>query len=176
MLQAGLVSKGKVKQQKQNSRKNRRRTSGESSTDEAVRQAEAAQRTSRERDRKLNLEREQARQRKALRVQIRQLLHSNRVNDKRAEDRYNFTIGDKLKSIYVTSKQRRQLRSAQLVIVLFEDSQYLLPIELVEKVRALQPDVPIYTASAGSAGSERSDQPDADDPYANFQVPDDLMW
>lgn len=173
MLQAGLVSKGKVKQQKQKARKNRRRPAGDNASDEAARKAAAAQRAARERDRQLNLEREQARQRKAKRGQMRQLLRSHRVNDKKAEDRYNFTMGDKLKSLYVTPKQRQQLMSAQLAIVLFGDSQYLVPVAVLDKVRALQPDVLIYTAPAAS---EADAAKDPDDPYADYQVPDDLMW
>ena len=175
MLKAGLVSKGKVKQQKQNSRKKRRRASGDSPADEAAKRATAAQRANQARDRKLNLEREQARQRKALRVQMRQLLRSHRVNDKQAEDRYNFTIGDKLKSLYVTPKQRSQLMSAQLAIVLFGDSQYLVPTATVDKARALDPAVRVYIAPAATDTDSAAAQ-DPDDPYADYQVPDDLMW
>jgi len=175
MLQAGLVSKGKVKQQKQNSRKNRRRKPAEAQQDDAASRAQAAQRANRERDRQLNLEREQVKQRKALRVQMRQLLRSHRVNDKKAEDRYNFTIDDKLKSMYVSSKQRRQLLSAQLAIVLFGESQYLVPVEVVDKARALQSDVQVHIATAATA-PEPAGEVDADDPYAAFQVPDDLIW
>ena len=175
MLKAGLVSKGKVKQQKQNSRKKRRRTPDDNPSDEAAKQAVAAQRASQERDRKLNLEREQVRQRKALRVQMRQLLRTHRVNDKKAEDRYNFTIGDKLKSLYVTPKQRTQLMSAQLAIVLFGESQYLVPVDVVDKARTLDADVRAYLASA-DAPTDNGSEPDKDDPYAQYQVPDDLMW
>lgn len=175
MLKAGLVSKGKVKQQKQNSRKKRRRTPGDKPSDEAAKQAAAAQRANRERDRQLNLEREQVKQRKALRVQMRQLLRTHRVNDKKAEDRYNFTMGDKLKSLYVTPKQRSELMSARLAIVLHGDSQYLVPVEVVDKARALEADLQVYIVPA-TTEKDSAAEADADDPYADYQVPDDLMW
>ena len=175
MLQAGLVSKGKVKQQKQNSRKNRRRKAPQGAQQDgadASNQAQAAMRAQQERDRALNLEREQAKKRKELRVQMRQLLRSQRVNEKKAEDRYNFTVGDKLKSLYVTPPQRGKLMAGELAIILFGDSQYLVPPATVDKARALDAAVTVYVAEPVAASSE----PDADDPYADFKVPDDLMW
>lgn len=175
MLQAGLVSKGKVKQQKQNSRKNRRRKTPQGAQQDdaaASNQAQAAMRAQQARDRALNLEREQAKNRKALRVQMRQLLRSQRVNEKKAEDRYNFTVGDKLKSLYVTAPQRAKLMAGELAIILFGDSQYLVPLATVAKAQALDAGVTVYVAEPAAASSEL----DADDPYADFKVPDDLMW
>ena len=172
MLKAGLVSKGKVKQQKQNSGKKRRRQSPQQdSGNPALAQAEAVRKAKQQRDRALNLEREQAKQRKELRARMRQLLRKERVNDKKAEDRYNFTIGERLKSLYVTSRQRQQLMAGELAIVLFGDSQYLVPVATVTKARALDAGVVVYQDEPPQASGE-----DADDPYADFKVPDDLIW
>ena len=173
MLKAGLVSKGKVKQQKQNSGKNRRRQAPKGGGDDpAARQVQAAQRAKQERDRALNRDREQAKQRKELRIRMRQLLRTNRVNDKKAEDRYNFTVGDKLKSLYVNPAQRKQLMAGELAVILFGDSQYLEPLAVIEKAKALDAGVVVYIADQRASSAE----PDKDDPYAGFEVPDDLMW
>lgn len=173
MLKAGLVSKGKVKLEKQNVRKKKRRAPQQGNTDQAVSAAaQARKKAQQERDRALNLEREQARARKALKVQMRQLLRARRLNDKAAEERYNFSDGDRLKSLYVTREQRRLLVEGKLAIVMFGESQYLVPLEVVEKARALDGKVKVHiTDSTNTDPGE-----DADDPYAAYKVPDDLIW
>lgn len=172
LLKAGLISKGKAKLDKQNNRKKKRRQrqQGGSSDNVVAASVQAQRKAQQERDKALNREREQAKARKALRVQMRQLLRSNRVNDKKAEERYNFAVDDRLKSLYVTQKQRQALMQGQLAVVLFGDSLYLVPLEVVEKARAMDAGVKVHI-------NQPEEQPtDADDPYADYQVPDDLMW
>lgn len=171
LLKAGLVSKGKAKLDKQNKRKKQRRAKpsadGGDSVAAAVEQRKKAQQV---RDRALNQEREQARAHKARKAQIRQLLRGQRLNDKAAEERYNFADGARLKSLYVTPEQRRQLVDGQLAIVLFGDSQYLVGLDVVAKARALDSAIKVHINEGHETGG------DADDPYAAFKVPDDLMW
>jgi len=172
LLKAGLVSKGKAKLDKQNARKKKRRQRQQGGAkDNAVSTSVQAQRKAQqERDKALNREREQARARKALKVQMRQLLRSHRVNDKKAEERYNFAVDERLKSLYVTKEQRRDLMQGRLAVVLFGDSLYLVSLEVVDKARAMDSGIKVHINQPEEQAAA------ADDPYADYQVPDDLMW
>ena len=172
LLKAGLISKGKAKLDKQNNRKKKRRQrqQGGASDNAVAASVQAKRKAQQERDKALNREREQAKARKALRVQMRQLLRSNRVNDKKAEERYNFAIGERLKSIYVTREQRQSLMQGKLAVIVFGDSSYLVPLAVVDKARALDAEVKVHI-------NQPEEQAAADDdPYADYKVPDDLMW
>ena len=46
----------------------------------------------------------------------------------------------------------------------------VIPLEVAEKVAERAPHWPVIIAKVEAA------QPDEDDPYADFKVPDDLMW
>ncbi len=172
LLKAGLISKGKAKLDKQNNRKKKRRQrqQGGASDNTVSTSVQAQRKAQQERDKALNRERERAKARKALRVQMRQLLRSNRVNDKKAEERYNFALDERLKSLYVTPEQRRGLMQGKLAVVLFGDSLYLVPLEVVDKVRAMDVGIKVHI------NQPEEQTADSDDPYADYQVPDDLMW
>ena len=172
LLKAGLISKGKAKLDKQNNRKKKRRQrqQGGASDNAVATSVQAQRKAQQERDKALNREREQARARKALRVQMRQLLRGNRVNDKKAEERYNFAVDERLKSLYVTLEQRRGLMQGKLAVVLFGDSLYLVPLEVLDKARAMDAGVKVHINQPEEQAA------DADDPYADYHVPDDLMW
>ncbi|HEY5790108.1 MAG TPA: DUF2058 family protein, partial [Gammaproteobacteria bacterium] len=78
-----------------------------------------------------------------------------------------------IKSIYVTATQHASLVQGALVIATLGGRYELVPAETGEKicqrdprrVISRQPDAPAAAATG-----------DADDPYAAYQVPDDLIW
>jgi len=60
------------------------------------------------------------------------------------------------------------ISAGQLVIVNFNGVFELVPPDIAEKIRERNPSLVIDLPE--------EQQPDADDPYAQYQVPDDLMW
>ena len=122
-----------------------------------------------ERDRALNLERKAAAERKALVAQIRQLIEQNHLPRDEAEEAYHFVDEGKLRSLRVTPAQRDQLAGGRVDIVRDEDRYELVPAEVAEKIRTRDPERVMARPAAESTPAE-------DDPYAAYQVPDDLMW
>jgi uncharacterized protein YaiL (DUF2058 family) len=55
-----------------------------------------------------------------------------------------------------------------MAIVQVEDRFYLVSRETSGKIRDMAPDTFVHVPTP--------DRPDDDDPYADYQVPDDLMW
>ena len=76
----------------------------------------------------------------------------------------------KIKSIYVTEEQQKQLARDQIVIVSLEGGLFeLVPKKAAEKIAQRDP-----TSVIENKVTESTVQ--ADDPYADYQIPDDLVW
>jgi hypothetical protein len=168
LLQLGLVNKSKVQQAKKEKRKqkqDRRPATARSSVAQAVARAEADKAA---RDRELNRQKEIKQAAKARRALLRQFIEQNRLNAPSADQAYNFVHGSSVKRLYVTGAQREQLVAGKLAIAQSGDRYYLVGLETAAKIRNLSPTTFVFIAQQ-EAG-------DKDDPYAGFQVPDDLMW
>lgn len=122
------------------------------------------------RDRALNLQRKQAAEQKAIAAQIRQLIEMNRIQTDDGEIGFNFTDGNRVQRFYVTENQQDHLVRGRLAIVRLQDSYHLVPAGVAEKIKGRDPSCVMILNLTQSGAS------DADDPYADFQVPDDLMW
>jgi uncharacterized protein YaiL (DUF2058 family) len=171
LLKAGLVDEKKVKQAKKAKRKKDKlqRKGQAQETDQARLEREAALKAQAEKDRLLNLERKQEVDRKALSAQIRQLIEMNCQTPEEGNVPYNFTHRNKIKKIFVDEKRQRQLGKGLLAIVEIDGCFELVPSAVAEKIR-------LRDESRVVLCNERTIESDEDDPYAEYQVPDDLMW
>jgi len=170
-LKAGLVDKGKVKQANHDKSKQKKveRRTGTQSVDEARLAALEMQRKNAERARELNAQRDAAAAQKAIEAQIVQLVQQNRQSKGTGDIAYNFTRGNKIDRVYVSAAVQAHLVAGRLVIVCLGGTTELVPRVIADKIaeRDASLVVRVNTTSA---------EIDADDPYAAFQVPDDLMW
>lgn len=123
-----------------------------------------------ERDRLLNQQRKEEADRKALAAQIRQLIESNRVANREGEQVFNFTDGSLIKRLYVSEQVHKSLSSGRLAIARLGAGYELVPTPVADKIRQRD-------ASYIVSGTQSSEpQSDENDPYADYQIPDDLMW
>ncbi len=174
LLQAGLVDKKKVqsskkaknKQQYQQNKGHKQQTE----TDKAREMAEKARQEQAERSRKLNRQQREEAERVAIQAQIRQLITMNRIDRSKGEIAYQFADDNKIRSIYVTDKLQQQLADGIIAIVRLGDGYELIPRQVIDKIT--QRDASCLVMLNDS----NNDTPDEDDPYADFQIPDDLMW
>lgn len=171
LLSAGLIDKKDAQKAKKQKRKdnNQARRSKEGVVDETKLQAEQARAAKQERDRKLNREREDAKQKKAIAAQIKQLITANAV-DYRGEVEYNFTDGKKIKKIFISDDVQRQLTRGRLTIAKLGDQYYLIVSEVAERISERDDSYIVL------ANTKVEDDLDEDDPYKDYQIPDDLMW
>ncbi|MFO7593791.1 MAG: DUF2058 domain-containing protein [Pseudomonadota bacterium] len=173
LLKAGLVDKkqaNKAKQSKQKQAKLKRKNKVET-VDEAKLAAEKAHAEKVERDRQLNLQRKEEAEQRAITAQIRQLIEMNRQEKGAGDIAYNFTDGSKVTHIYVDERQQRQLSNGHLAIVRLDDMYEIVPTTVSEKIAMRDESYLVYC----NRGKEET-VVDEDDPYAEFEVPDDLMW
>jgi uncharacterized protein YaiL (DUF2058 family) len=170
-LKAGLVSKtqlnkankSKHKQQKQ---KNKQKIEVVDEAAVAARQA-AAEKVAR--DRELNRQKKEEDERKAVRAQVRQLVELNRLPRDDGETGYNFQDGTAIKKIFVSEEVHDRLGRGLLAIVRFDDGYEVIPSVVAEKIKLRDESCIVSNAVTQLESGE-------DDPYADYQVPDDLMW
>ena len=170
-LKAGLVDKTKAKlltQDKNKQRKIERRT-GAQSVDEARVAALETQRKNAERARELNAQRDAAAREKAIAAQIADLVQKNRQGKGKGDIAYNFTHGTRIDRIYVSAEVQEHLMAGRLVIVCLNGATELVPRVIADKIAERDASLVVRVNKA-------SKETDPDDPYAAYQIPDDLMW
>ncbi|MFT5691806.1 MAG: hypothetical protein ACI92E_001136 [Oceanicoccus sp.] len=174
LLQAGLADKkkaSKVKKDKQKQAKVQRRSKTEF-VDDTKLQVQVARKEKVENDRLLNEKKNVEAEIKAVAAQVQQLIKVNRLPRNRAEIDYNFTDNKKIKKILVDKTMLEQLSKGRLAIVMFESKYEVVPTVIAEKIKMREPDKVIVCIDRLETAADVDD----DDPYADYQIPDDLMW
>ena len=171
LLQAGLVDKKKAKKVGKEQRKEAKvRHKGQSQPDENKEQAKRALVEKAERDRQLNKQQQAEADRKAIKAQIIQLIQMNRIARERGELAYQFKDGTTIKKIYITQQLQKDLINGRLAIAKLAGGYELLPAAAAEKI--MQRDASVIVL----LNRDERVVVDEDDPYADYQIPDDLMW
>jgi uncharacterized protein YaiL (DUF2058 family) len=170
-LKAGLIDKNKAKvaNQDKNKQKKIERRTGTETVDEARLAALETQRKNAERARELNAQRDAAATQKAIVAQIAQMVQKNRQSKGNGDIAYNFTHDKKIERIYVSAAVQAHLMAGRLVIVCQNGAVELVPRIIADKIAERDAALVVRV-------NKTSNEVDADDPYAAFQIPDDLMW
>jgi uncharacterized protein YaiL (DUF2058 family) len=174
LLKSGLVNEKQLKQatkEKQKEVRQQHGQGGKPKADEARAQQQRQAAEKAERDRQLNLQRKEEADRKAKAAEFKQLVEAHAQPAGDGDILYNFVDGGHVKRLYVTGKVRDQLASGRLAIVRCEGRYSLVASEVARKIKERH--------EGGLVLWNQSDEAEpaaAEDPYARFQVPDDLMW
>ncbi|MEA1888480.1 MAG: DUF2058 domain-containing protein [Pseudomonadota bacterium] len=173
---SGLVDKNKAKQAKKDKHRQAKKHKGRQakSLPESKQRAQQIQAEKAQRDRELNRQHKQEVEKKAVAAQIKQLIEMNRIEgddaENEAEIAFNFVDGKNVQRLYVTEKLQQQLMRGRLAIVKLGVDYNLVPAGVAEKITLRDPSCVIHCAVVEAETS------DIDDLYADYQVPDDLMW
>ena len=173
LKKSGLVDKNKALKAKQSQYKSQKQKSKKGSTDpvgEAKLLSQKAQAEKLERDRLLNQQRKEEADRKAIAAQIRQLIENNRVTDCDGDICYNFVDASVVKHLYVSERIHNHIMSGQLAIAKLDNKYELVPVPVAEKIQQRDPQS-IILCSHDAEPNENED-----DAYADYKIPDDLMW
>ncbi len=174
LLKAGLIDNKKAKKASKEKRKEDRAAfRDKSGVDPVKQQLEQAKAEKVARDRELNRLKQEEQQQKAMLAQIKQLITNHRQAKHRGgeELEYHFTDGKKVKKIRVCRLVNRQLINGQLAIVKLAEAYELVPRVVADKIAQRDASFVISISAPTSTPQE-----DEDDPYKDYQIPDDLMW
>jgi uncharacterized protein YaiL (DUF2058 family) len=170
MLKAGLVTSKKVAKVQRTAKKSRVQAR---EAREAVEENKKAQL---ERDKQLSEQQKQAALSKEYKAQVKQLIEMNRITVPKGDIGFNFTDNNLIKKIMVDKLTQAQLINGRLAIARLVadskgESQYaIIPAIVADKIA--QRDAESIVLNSALSQEEQ----DEDDPYADFKVPDDLMW
>lgn len=171
LLKAGLVDKKAAKQVSKEKRKTAKvqKKSKQPVIDETKAQILKAREEKAERDRQLNAQLKAEADKKAISAQIKQLIERNLQSKGGGDVAYNFTDGTKIKKIYVSQSVFDLLSRGRLAIVRLGESYELVPLPVADKIAERDESIVVSVSST-------PDVVDEDDPYADYEIPDDLMW
>ena len=171
LLKAGLVSKDKATKAKSAKRKQSKINKKHKleTIDESKVGAEKAMANQAEKARQLNQQKNAKAEEIAIIAQIKQLIEVNQQNTGKPQVIFNFTDKGKIKKFDVSNEIHRHITNGLLAIARFNDQYSLVPKVVAEKIQQRSDD---FIVPLNIQVEEISE----DDPYADYQIPDDLMW
>ncbi|HFZ8994625.1 TPA: DUF2058 domain-containing protein [Citrobacter freundii] len=170
LLKAGLVTSKKMAKVQRTAKKSRVQAR---EAREAVEENKKAQL---ERDKQLSEQQKQAALSKEYKAQVKQLIEMNRIVITKGDIGFNFTDNNLIKKIDVDKLTQTQLINgrlaiARLVVNTKGDCEYaIIPASVADKIAQRDADSIVLNSALSQ------EEQDEDDPYADFKVPDDLMW
>ncbi len=171
LFKAGIVDKKKVKKVRLAKHiQTKKQPKGQAHIDENKLQTEKALAERTAKDRAMNKEKQLKAEKKAIQAQIIQLIKVNTIDCRNGEIAYQFTDANIISKLYVTELLQKQLSDGIVAIVKLEDDYHLIPAVVAEKIT--QRDASFIIVLNDNLKTEI----DEDDPYADYQIPDDLIW
>ncbi|NVK29437.1 MAG: DUF2058 family protein [Gammaproteobacteria bacterium] len=106
-----------------------------------------------------------------IKAQIKALIEANQIADFRGETPFYYRVGERIRQILLAENIRDGIVKGEMVITRLNRATFVIPTEIAEQVLAINTEWLIVKHTPGE------EQPNpADDPYAGFEVPDDLVW
>lgn len=177
LLGAGLIDSKKARQiskenRKAKKEKKRLQDNSPSETQAAIQEA---LRQKQERDRELNLKLKEEADKKALAAQVSQLVDHYKLKREAGDLEYNFKVGTTIKKMRVTQKTLDEIARGRLCIVQRGETFDVIPRPIADKIRERDASV-IVVYNAINEGNASTSVESDDDYYAQFEIPDDLVW
>jgi len=139
-------------------------------TDEATLLAQKSLSEKQAKDRELNQQQKIKADKKAIVAQIKQLIQLNTQAQDKEGVAYNFSDNNTVKKIYVNEATIKNISNGKLAIVKYDARYELVPAQVAEKIKQRDASFILVLNDKLEEGMTE------DDPYADFQIPDDLMW
>lgn len=174
LMKAGLATKQQALKAKTSNKKKKKQAAktGELTDQEKRRlELEKEKAAQVEKDRELNRKLEEERQAKAIEAQVRQLIDINAISRGRGEAEYKFVFANKIKKIYVTDEQLDKLTRGLLALAVAGEEFVLIPAPVASKIAERIPEAIVVQNDKSEEMSQEEE-----DWYADYQIPDDLMW
>jgi uncharacterized protein YaiL (DUF2058 family) len=176
LLKAGLTTKQKTRQANADKRKkNKQQRSGvqhDASLQEQVKQELAkAKAEKQEKDHALNELKKQELADKEQQLRIQQILTHHQIKNVEGDNEYNYTFDKKIKKLSLDTNTHRALVNGRLSLCGLNEITYIVTRETADKLAELDASVVLLQND-----KVVDEQVEEDDPYADYQIPDDLMW
>lgn len=175
LLKSGLADKSSARQARADKRKKQKLKNKQKQVvvDEATLAAQKTAEEKKAKDRELNQQRQEELVQRSIVAQVRQLIEMNRQPKGKGDTPLNFTHDNVIKRMYVSDEVHKLVTQGRLAVVLFDEGYELVPMPVADKIAQRDEASIIHRADkAASASGEE----EADDWYADYEIPDDLTW
>jgi uncharacterized protein len=172
LLKAGLINKKQANEAERQQQRQERQPPPKHKpavTADRPLAGQAAQSTKAARDQALNRKQQEKAEKKARQAQIKQLIEQNRLPTVENGEYYNFVDGCKVRRLVVNTSIRDRLCRGEIAIVRHRGRYDLVPTAIATRIRERDEGALI------NSGVGKESAP-ADEAYAGFPVPDDLIW
>jgi uncharacterized protein YaiL (DUF2058 family) len=173
LMKSGLINKQKAKQAQTDKRRKAKQKKKKGTVE--VSEVQVAVNEQAEQLKQQDLEKNKAAQAdldaRSAHGKLIQMIAQHCEKNYQGEIDYHFTYAQKVKRIAINDQTQRSLIAGRLAICVLNDDFYLINKEATEKLTEID-------ASVLVALHEKVDVADIDedDPYAEFAIPDDLIW
>jgi uncharacterized protein YaiL (DUF2058 family) len=110
-------------------------------------------------------------ERKRIKAEIKVLIEADLVKDIVGELPYSYIIGTRVKQLFINEKCHKAISEGELAITRLNGNTHLIPLETAKKVKAINSEWAIITAS-----SSDEQQLAINGEYTDYKIPDDLKW
>lgn len=171
LMGSGLVDKKKAKAIQKEKRVQRKQVpKGQVADTSEQERLEKLKQEKINKDKALNRKKVEALEQKAIQAQVKQLIKSNEVAREAGDVAFQFSDAKKIKRIYVDQTQYNHLTKGLLAIAVLEGVYILVARAVASKVIERDASAICYIYEKDASNM------DEDDPYKEFEIPDDLMW
>jgi uncharacterized protein YaiL (DUF2058 family) len=118
----------------------------------------------RQKEKAIELKREQERQRREINQKIKTLVKENAIRDENADSKRNFIYKGRIRSVLATAEQIKEINAGSLAVVYLSGNYHLMSKDKVDEVRQFAADHVPDLHGADIEGEEEN------------PVPDDLIW
>jgi hypothetical protein len=168
-LKMGLVDKKKFQQSKKD--KHAQKTGPGKGENEIAEMAKQALAEKKKRDQQLNKKKIAQRQAKEETAKARQFIETHKISIEKGDVPYNFKDENTIKKLHLSQKIITSLAQGKVGIVKLAGEYQLVPAAIIYKIRELNSKLVVLLNTPSDMNTS-----DADDPYEEYKVPDDLMW
>jgi uncharacterized protein YaiL (DUF2058 family) len=176
LLKVGLADKKKaknIKQEKHKQVKAKQRNNQEIESEAKI-AAAGTLAAKQERDRLLSQKQRDERLRKEIIAQVINLIKVNAQPRRKGDIVLNFTDNNVVKRMYVDKNMHTLVTQGRLSVVSYESDVYeLVPTPVADKIKERVPESVIYQATQLEEDKVSSEDQDW---YADYDIPDDLVW
>lgn len=173
LMGSGLVNKKKAKSiQKEQRNKRKQLPKGQEAVDETKLRVAEQKKEKLEQDRQLNKTLHAEQELKAIQAQVKQLVKNNAISREAGDIGFQFVVDKKIKKIHINSELQNHLLKGQLAIASLDNEYVLIPRIVAEKVIERNTESIVFLDVKG----QQDEIEDDDDPYKDYEIPDDLMW
>lgn len=173
LMKSGLINKQKAKQAQTEKRRKAKQKKKKGTVEVSAVQVAINDQKEQQRQQDLNKNKETQEQLaiRAAHGKLIQMIAQHCEKDYQGEIDYHFTYENKVKRIAVNDKTQLGLTHGTLAICVLNEAFYLINKEAAAKLTEIDPSVLVSLHEKTEAPTE-----DEEDPYAEFAIPDDLIW